>query len=203
MTRASGNTLNIESVIHAVRGEKIILDMDLARIYGVTTKRLNEQIRRNARRFPADFAFRISKVELDHLTDQIAKSDLAANRSQIATGSQKHRDPRFLPYAFTEHGALMAANVLNSPQAVEMSVHVIRAFVQMRRMLAAHKELTRELSALEDRVGKHDEQIQVIINAIRQLMAPPSTSKRRIGFIVSEKTAKYGRKIQSRRFDWR
>src|SRR5574341_725439 len=193
MTRASGNTLNIESVIHTVRGEKIILDVDLARIYGVTTKRPNEQIRRNARRFPADFAFRISKVELDHLTDQIAKSDLAANRSQIATGSQKHRDPRFLPYAFTEHGALMAANVLNSPQAVEMSVLVVRAFVRMRHMLAAHKELTGKLSELERKIGTHDEQIRMIFEAIRQLMVPPSPKRRRIGFLVSEKAAKYGR----------
>jgi hypothetical protein len=115
------------------------------------------------------------------------------NRSQIATGCQKHRAPLFLPYAFTEHGALMAANVLNSRQAVEMSVHVIRAFVQMRRMVAAHKELTQQLSELEGKVGKHDEQIQVIIEAIRQLMAPPPPKKRPIGFIVSEKAAKYGR----------
>ena len=106
---------------------------------------------------------------------------------------QKHRDPRFLPYAFTEHGALMAANVLNRPQTVEMSVLVVRAFVRMRRMLAAHKELTRQLSELEGKIGTHDEQIQIIFEAIQQLMAPPSPKKRRIGFIVSEKAAKYGR----------
>jgi hypothetical protein len=193
ITRPSRNTIPIESVIHTVRGEKVILDVDLARIYGVTTKRLNEQVKRNIRRFPTDFAFRLSKVELEHLTGQMVKSDGTGNRSQIATGSQKHRDPRFLPYAFTEHGALMAANVLNSSQAVEMSVHVIRAFVQMRRMLAAHKELTRQLSELEGKIGKHDEQIQVIIDAIRQLMAPPPRKKSRIGFLVSERAAKYRR----------
>lgn len=194
ITRPSRNMIPIESVIHTVRSEKVILDVDLARIYGVTTKRLNEQVKRNVRRFPVDFAFRLSKVELEHLTGQSAKSDITGNRSQIATGSQKHRDPRFLPFAFTEHGALMAANVLNSLQAVEMSVHVIRAFVQMRRMLATHKELTRKLSELEHKVGKHDEQIQVIIDAIRQLMTPPEPKKRKIGFLVEEKAAAYGRK---------
>jgi hypothetical protein len=168
------------------------LDVDLARIYGVTTKRLNEQVKRNTRRFPADFAFRLSKLELERLMGQSVKSEVKGNRSQFATGSQKHRDPRFLPYAFTEHGALMAANILNSPQAIEMSVHVIRAFVQMRRMLAAHKELTRQLSELEGRIGKHDEQIQVIIDAIRQLMTPPEPKKRKIGFIVEERAARYG-----------
>jgi hypothetical protein len=194
MSRASRDSLNIETVIHTVRGEKVILDVDLARIYGVTTKRLNEQVKRNARRFPADFAFRVGKAELELLTEQITNSDLAGNRSQFATGSQKHRDPRFLPYAFTEHGALMAANVLNSPQAIEMSVHVIRAFVQMRRMLAAHKELTRHLSELEAKVGKHDEQIQVIIEAIRQLMKPPEPNKRKIGFLVKDRAAVYRRR---------
>lgn len=139
---AAGKAVPIESVIHSVRDEKVILDVDLARIYGVTTKRLNEQVKRNGRRFPADFAFRLSKAELEQLLEFHAKSDQPRNRSQIATGSQKHRDPRFLPYAFTEHGALMAANVLNSPQAVQMSVLVVRAFVRMRDMIAAHKELT-------------------------------------------------------------
>ena len=108
------------------------------------------------------------------------------------TDSQKHRDPRCLPYAFTEHGALMAANILNSPQAIEMSVHGIRGFVQMRRVLAAHKELTRQLSELEGRIGKHDEQIQVIIDALRQLMTPPEPKKRKIGFLVEERVARYG-----------
>src|SRR5574341_2513235 len=188
MTRASGNTLNIESVIHTVRGEKIILDVDLARIYGVTTKRPNEQIRRNARRFPADFAFRISKVELDHLTDQIAKSDLVANRSQIATGSQRHRDPRHLPYAFTEHGALMAANVLRSPRAVEMSLFVVRAFVRLRRSLASNAELTRRLDDMEK---KYDSQFRGVFDAIRQLMAPPAKARRSIGFKVEETRPAY------------
>ena len=191
--RPSGKTISIESAIHTLRGEKVILDADLARIYGVTTKRLNEQVKRNARRFPSDFAFRLSKAELEHLAGQIERSDQSDNRSQIATGSQKHRDPRFLPYAFTEHGALMAANVLNSPQAVEMSVLVVRAFVRMRHLLAAHKELTGKLSDLERKIGTHDEQIQAIFEAIRQLMTPPEPKRRKIGFLVRERTARYGR----------
>jgi len=191
--RPARKTDSIESAIHTLRGEKVILDADLARIYGVTTKRLNEQVKRNARRFPLDFAFRLSKAELEHLAGQRARSDPSDNRSQIATGSQKHRDPRFLPYAFTEHGALMAANVLNSPLAVEMSVLVVRAFVRMRHLLAAHKELSGKLEDLERRIGTHDEQIQAIFEAIRQLMAPPEKMRRKIGFLVEEKAARYGR----------
>jgi hypothetical protein len=192
LAQATGKAVSIESAIHTVRGEKVILDVDLARIYGVTTKRLNEQVKRNARRFPADFAFRLSKAELEHLARQLAGPKRSDNRSQIATGSQKHRDPRFLPNAFTEHGALMAANVLNSPQAVAMSVLVVRAFVRMRHMLAAHKELTGKLSELERKIGTHDEQIQMIFEAIRELMTPPAPKRRRIGFLVSERAAKYG-----------
>jgi len=182
--RASRKTTSVESVIHTVRGEKVILDVDLARIYSVSTKRLNEQVKRNARRFPSDFAFRLSKAELEQLLRQIAGSEQSDNRSQIATGSQKHRDPRFLPYAFTEHGALMAANILNSPRAVEMSVVVVRAFVRMRQMLAAHQELAEKLSELERKIGTHDRQIELIFDAIRQLMTPPEPNKRKIGFLV-------------------
>jgi ORF6N domain-containing protein len=192
--RNSAKNISIESVIHSVRGEKVILDVDLARIYGVATKRLNEQVKRNIRRFPTDFAFRLNRGELEQLARKRERSDRSDNRSQIATGSQKHRNPRFLPYAFTEHGALMVANILNSTQAVEMSVLVVRAFVRMRRLLAAHGELTRQLSELERKVGTHDEQIQVIFETIRQLMAAPEPKKRKIGFVVEEKTAGYGRR---------
>jgi len=192
--RASRKTPSVESVIHTLRGEKVILDVDLARIYSVTTKRLNEQVKRNARRFPSDFAFRLSKAELEQLLRQIAGSEQSDNRSQIATGSQKHRDPRFIPYAFTEHGALMAANILNSPRAVEMSVVVVRAFVRMRQMLAAHQELAEKLSELERKIGTHDRQIELIFDAIRQLMTPPEPNKRKIGFLVKERAARYGRR---------
>src|SRR5215831_15304337 len=124
------------------------------------------------------------KAELEQLLRQIAGSEQSDNRSQIATGSQKHRDPRFIPYAFTEHGALMAANILNSPRAVEMSVVVVRAFVRMRQMLAAHQELAEKLSELERKIGTHE--IELIFDAIRQLMTPPEPNKRKIGFLVKE-----------------
>ena len=143
----------------------------------MTTKRLNEQVKRNSERFPDDFAFRLSKSEYDSLRYQFGTSNLRSqivtlrstgrNRSQFATGSQKHRDPRYLPYAFTEHGAIMAANVLNSKQAVEMSVFVVRAFVKLRDTLATHKELAQKLNELERKVGTHGRAIVSILATIR------------------------------------
>jgi hypothetical protein len=114
----------VETVILAVRGQKVILDADLAHVYGVPTKALNQAVKRNADRFPSDFLFRLTEQEVDDIWSQTATT--SGNRSQIVTGSQKHRDPRFQPYAFTEHGAIMAATVLNSPEAVRMSVSVAR-----------------------------------------------------------------------------
>ena len=193
MARPSGNTIPIESVIQTVRGEKIILDADLARIYGVTTKRLNEQVKRNLDRFPSDFVFRLTQAEWERLVGRIANSDRPENRSQIATGSQRHRDPRFPPYAFTEHGAIMAANVLNSPRAVQMSVFVVRAFVRLRQMIATHKKMTSKLAELERKVASHNTHISSLFEAIRQLMKPLEPKKRKIGFLVKERAAKYGR----------
>ena len=165
----------IASAILVLRGQRVLLDAELAALYGVTTKRLNEQVKRNAARFPADFIFRLTKTEI-----------VALNRSQNATGSQKHRDPRFAPYAFTEHGAIMAATILSSPRAVEMSVYVVRAFVQLREMLASNRELARRFAQLETRLDKklttHDEAIAAILSAIRQLMHPPVPKRRPIGF---------------------
>jgi hypothetical protein len=128
---------DVARLIHSVRSQRVILDADLAGLYDVPTKRLNEQYRRNLDRFPGDFAFRITPDEWVGLRSQIATSSAPMNRSQFATGSQKHRDPRYLPIAFTEHGALMAANILNSPRAVAMSVYVIRAFIRMREVVRA------------------------------------------------------------------
>src|SRR3990170_325494 len=171
--RPSGKTVSIESAIHTVRGEKIILDADLARIYGVTTKRLNEQVKRNPDRFPSAFVFRLTQAEWERLVGRIANSDRPENRSQIATGSQRHRDPRFPPYAFTQHGAIMAANLLNSPRAVQMSVFVVRAFVRLRQMIATHKDIVAKLVELEHKVASHDTHIGSLFDAIRQLMKPP------------------------------
>jgi len=161
--------------IHLVRGQRIIVDADLAKIYGVTTKRLNEAVKRNRARFPSDFAF------------QFTRQELASMRSQIATASK--RNVRFLPYAFTEHGAIMAATVLNSPQAVHMSVFVVRAFVKMRDALTGHRDLTRKLEELEK---KYDNQFSLVFDAVRQLMNPPEPRRRKsIGFQVREREARY------------
>lgn len=173
----------IASRILILRGQRVILDADLATLYGVTTKRLNEQVKRNRARFPEDFMFRISASELQEL-----------NRSQFATGSQRHRDPRYSPYAFTEHGAIMAATVLNSPRAVEVSIYVVRAFVQLRDLLTGHKELAKRLDRLEARMERklstHDQAIAGILDAIRRLMAPPPPTpepkRRRIGFVQDD-----------------
>ena len=170
----------IESLIHIIRGQKVILDADLTRIYGVTTKRLNEQVKRNIKRFPSDFMFRITKGECDNL------------KSQIATSSLDHGGRRKLPYAFTEHGAIMAANVLNSPSAVQMSVFVVRAFMRMRTVLSGHKELMSELLVLEkkltERLDVHEVAIVDILRRMMELLDPPiaepASPKPKIGFHV-------------------
>jgi len=168
----------IEDMIYLIRGQRVMLDFDLARIYGVKLKRLNEQVRRNFDRFPKDFAFQITLQEFTSI------------RSQIATESK--RNIRYLPWAFTEHGALMLASVLNSQTAVEASVRVVRAFVLMREQLAAHKELAHQLSDLEQRVGAHDEAIANLFEAIRQLVEPPVPENRHeIGFHVRETAPRY------------
>lgn len=135
----------IEKKILLIRGEKVMLDADLAELYGVTTKRLNEQVKRNSDRFPKDFAFQLTSEEWEGL--KALKDE--SNRPQFATGSQKHRDPRFSPWVFTEHGAIMAATVLNSRQAVAMSVYVVRTFIRLRQMLASNKDLARKLAEME------------------------------------------------------
>ncbi|HVN96634.1 MAG TPA: ORF6N domain-containing protein [Syntrophorhabdaceae bacterium] len=159
----------IEKVILVIRDQKVMLDSDLAEIYGVETKRLNEQVRRNIERFPSDFMFQLTAEEMQNL------------KSHFATSSWGGR--RKLPYAFTEHGAIMAASVLSTPRAVEMSVFVVRAFVRLRTLLATHKELAAKLTELEKKLTVHDDQIRLIIEAIKQLMTPPELPKKRpIGF---------------------
>ncbi len=159
----------IERAIILVRGEKVMLDSELAEIYGVTTKRLNEQVRRNLNRFPSDFMF------------QLTPEEAASLRSQIATSNKGRGGRRYLPYAFTEHGALMLANVLNSERAAQTSVMVVRAFVRLRQLLSSNAELARKLEALEN---KYDTQFKVVFDAIRQLMSPAATKRKEIGFHV-------------------
>ena len=154
--------------IFFIRGQRVILDSELARLYGVTTKRLNEQVRRNIDRFPADFMFQLTEDEVEIL------------RSQFATSSDSHGGRRYAPFVFTEHGAIMAATVLNTPRAVDMSVQVVRAFVKLREIMTTHKELARKLQDLEQ---KYDSKFGEVFAAIRELMADYTDRKRRrIGF---------------------
>ena len=147
-----------------------MVDADIARLYGVTTKRLNEQVKRNTDRFPEDFMFQLAQDEKDEV---VAKCDHLAKLKFSST----------LPYVFTEHGALMVASILNTPQAIEMSVYVVRAFVALRESLSMYKELDQKMKQLERKVGSHDETLRSLVSAIRQLMSPPDDkSKRKIGF---------------------
>ena len=172
----------IEELILLVRGQKVMIDADLARIYGVVTKALNQAAKRNRERFPSDFMFRLTPKEVDEIWSSSTHA-AAQNRSQIVTGSQKHRDPRFLPYVFTEHGAIMAANVLNSPIAVQASIQVVRAFARLHEMLASNKDLARKLEALEN---KYDKQFRVVFDAIRELMRPQVPKGRKIGYKIRD-----------------
>jgi ORF6N domain len=166
----------IEASIVLLRGEKVLLDSDLAAFYGVTTRALNQAVKRNESRFPADFMFRLTASEAT-----------ALNRSQTVIGSQKHRDPRFPPFAFTEQGVAMLSSVLRSRRAVVVNIEIMRAFVRLRKVLAMNSELARRLEELERHVGAHDEQLVHVVRAIRQLMEPPPPPKRRrIGFDAGE-----------------
>lgn len=156
-----------------VRGQKVMLDADLAELYDVPTKRLNEQVKRNNERFPADFMFQLTPDE---------KIEVVANCDHLA----KLKFSSSLPYAFTEHGALMLGNVLKSSRAVEVSLLIVRTFVQIREMLSTHKELAVKLEELERKVSSHDQAIAGLIDAIRQLMTPPAQKKRGIGFLADQ-----------------
>jgi hypothetical protein len=173
--------------ILVLRNQKVILDSDLAELYRVPVKRLNEQVKRNPERFPADFRFALTPAEYQDL------------RSQKATSSSSHGGRRYLPNAFTEHGAIMAASVLNSKRAVEMSIFVVRAFVRMREVLLINQKVVSKLSELESRLDDHDAEIQDLIEAIRELMAPPPANTRRIGFESPADSAKSKPKAITRR----
>lgn len=172
-------SLTIQQRIFTIRGQRVMIDRDLAELYGVETKYLNRQVKRNKQRFPKRYVFQISKKELDELVTNWHRFE-----------SLKHSSSR--PYAFTEHGVSMLSGVLNSPRAVDISLFIIDTFVQLRRAFFYQKELAYELSALRMRVDKHDEELVHIIEAIQELMVPPDPPpKRRIGFGVEEPKASY------------
>lgn len=189
----SAALLPLETITQRIlllRGQKVLLDSDLAELYGIETKRLNEQVRRNETRFPDDFMFQLSTDEYAALRSQFAT---------LKTGRGQHR--KYMPYVFTEHGAIMAAMVLNSPRAVEVSVYVVRAFVQLRELAATHQDLAKRLDDLEEKTeaqalqqnifaSNTRTQLKQVFEAIRQLMTPPEPSRRPIGFVTEEATPK-------------
>lgn len=177
---ASQPATAVQACIRTIRGQKVILDTDLAALYGVPVKRLNEQVKRNIDRFPEDFAFQIDRTELGGL------------RSQIATSNAGRGGRRYLPWAFTEHGAIMAATVLNSPRAVEMSVFVVRAFVRMRQALLARNAIEKRLDVIEKTLLVHDSGLHDLYDKLRPLLLPPPDPPRKaIGFAVKERRAAY------------
>src|SRR6266480_1754645 len=174
-----GKIANLESAIHFIRGQRVMLDSDLAAIYGTSTMRLNEQFKRNRTRFPDGFAFVLTREEFTNLISQNAIS-------------RSHGGRRTLPIAFTEHGAIMLASVLNSDVAVQASVRVVRAFVKLREMVAANAQLAAKLEELERRLDSHDEAIVDLFAALKRLVEPPAPPKRReIGFHVRERSGCY------------
>jgi hypothetical protein len=168
----------IERSILLIRGHKVMLDADLAVLYAVSTKRLNEQVRRNRSRFPGDFMFQLTGEEVRSL------------RSQFATSKKGRGGRRYAPLVFTEQGIAMLSTVLNSERAIQVNIEIMRAFVRLREMIATHKDLARKLEVLEKR---YDGQFKVVFDAIRELMAWPEPNKRKIGFLVKERAARYGR----------
>jgi len=170
----------IENRILLIRGQKVLTDRDLAELYGVETKQLKRAVRRNIHRFPQDFMFELTQEEFKNL------------RSQFGTSSWG--GTRYRPMAFTEQGVAMLSSVLNSERAIEVNIAIMRVFVKLREMTAAHKELKRKLEKIENHLKDHDEQIQVIFEAIRQLMASPEKPRKKIGFEVKESKSRYGKK---------
>jgi len=174
----------IEQAIFLIRGQKVLLDADLAQLYGVETKILNKAVKRNLDRFPEDFMFQLTAEEAENL------------RFQIGTSKKQRGGRRYLPYAFTEQGVAMLSGVLNSPRAVKVNVEIMRAFVRLRQLMATHTDLARKLTALEQ---KYDKQFKVVFDAIRALMSPTAKPRKKIGFIVKEKQSAYGKSTKGSR----
>jgi hypothetical protein len=174
----------LDELISEVRGQKVMFDSDLAHVYGVTTKRLNEQFRRNRKRFPEDFAFQLTSEEFEALRSQNATTTQRNLRSQFAT-SRSHGGRRYLPWVFTEHGALQIANVLNSANAVRMSVFVIRAFIKMREQVATNAAILKRLAEIDKTLLIHDSALRDVYQKLRPLLSPPpDPPRRKIGFTV-------------------
>jgi hypothetical protein len=189
-------TARIAQSIHFLRGQKVMLDFDLAALYGVTTKVLNQAVKRNAVRFPDDFMFRLTAAEAENLIFRSGTSKRQGrygsgrSRSQFVT-LKRGQNIKYLPYAFTEQGVAMLSSVLKSDRAVKVNIAIMRAFVRLREALETNRELALQFAELEKRVGKHDAEISAIIDAIRQLMAPAPKPPREIGFHVREKASRY------------
>jgi hypothetical protein len=185
----------IAQAIRVLRGEKMLLDSDLAILYGVETKVLNQAVKRNANRFPSDFMFRLHYEEMEQVSQfripppPTKKGGL--DSSQIVMSSRKHRGRRYRHYAFTEQGIAMLSSVLNSERAVKVNIAIMRAFVKLRQTVDINRELALKSSELERRVDKHDDEIAAVLEAIRQLMAPPEKPRREIGFHVCERAPRY------------
>ena len=179
-------TETIARLVHAVRGERVLFDADLAVLYGVSTGVLNQAVKRNRDRFPADFMFRLTTHEWRAIRSQtVTASGEPGNRSQIVIGSSKHRDPHYAPYAFTEQGVAMLSSVLRSPRAVEVNIAIMRTFVELRRLMDSNRQLARKIEAMEK---KYDEQFAVVFDAIKRLIAEDdarrASPRRRIGFVT-------------------
>jgi len=186
--------------IRQLRGEKVLLDYDLAPLYGVAVKVLNQAVKRNQERFPSDFMFQLTDEEaafLRSLSHSVQDREVAQRQeattksSQFVTSSPKHRGAKYQPYAFTEEGVAMLSSILNSERAVKVNIEIMRASVRLRQALDTNRELAKKFAEPERRVGKHDEEIAAILEAIRQLMAPPEKPRREIGFHVRETPSRY------------
>jgi len=181
----------LEPLIYSIRNQRVILDADLARLYGASTKRFNEAFRRNQRRFPEDFAFRLTPIEFGVLKASrvpVSRQDIDSNAnsgnwSQFATSSSRHRGGAYRPWAFTEHGALMAANIVRTERAERMSVYVIRAFVRLRERVAANAVVLQRLAEIDSTLLQHDAALRDVYRKLRPLLQPPpDPPRRRIGF---------------------
>jgi hypothetical protein len=177
----------IERLIFLIRGQRVMLDRDLAALYGVPTKVLNQAVKRNKGRFPEDFMFHMTQPEAKSWWTEVMDARLRSQNVTLKRGQHM----KYRPYAFTEYGILMLSSVLNSERAIQVNIAIMRAFVRLRKILASHVELARKLEALEK---KYDAQFKVVFDAIRQLMAPPAAPQKKIGFQIKEKRAVYGRR---------